>query len=164
MASSRSSSSSARCKPPLGPMTGSWRRHHERSALVRTTRECGPTPSPPFLDGEPAGITRAVDRRARDERPHHGSGRLQRRFADVAGAPFDADPRRGESRRRNHVCIVNASGLAYYRADADAKPYARADAKSYADADTHPDTDSDTHAHTDAATHPDTDSDTHAHA
>src|SRR6266480_3642954 len=92
MASSRSSSSSGRVIPlprlrgtasaislPLWGragwgLTGSWRRHHERSALVRTTRECDPTPSPPFVDGEPVGITRAVDRRNWDERPYHGLG------------------------------------------------------------------------------------------
>src|SRR6266566_981422 len=155
--------------------------HHETGALVGTTRKCGP---PPFVGGEPVGITRAVDRRARDERPHDGSGRLQRRLADVVGAPFDADPRRGASRRGNPVRIVNASGLACYRAEAhanvaagaNAQPLIDADADAdadaypqpYADADTHPDTDSDTHAHShadaDADTHPDTDSDTHAHA
>src|SRR6266550_5624211 len=146
MASSRSSSSSGRViplprlrgtaaaiSPPLRGragwgLTGSWRRHHETGALVGTTRKCGPTPSPPFVGGEPVGITRAVDRRARDERPHHGSGRLQRRFADVAGAPFDADTRRGESRRRTRVRIVNASGLAYYRAEADVNAAAGANA------------------------------------
>src|SRR5207249_6145352 len=99
-------------------MTGSWRRHHEPSALVRTTRGCGASPSSPILGGEPAGITRAVDRRARDQRPHDGSGRLQRGFADVTGAPFDADPRRGESRRGNAIPIVNAGGVTYYRAEA----------------------------------------------
>src|SRR5438552_10551298 len=143
MASSRSSSSSARSKPPLGPMTGSWRRHHETRALVGTTRECGSTPSPPFVDGEPVGITRAVDRRARDERPHHGSGRLQRRFADVAGAPFNADTRRGESRRRNHVCIVSSGGhdndCAEANSDADPGPDAQPLIDPDADADAYPD-------------------------
>src|SRR6266566_3894724 len=155
--------------------------HHETGALVGTTRKCGP---PPFVGGEPVGITRAVDRRARDERPHDGSGRLQRRLADVVGAPFDADPRRGASRRGNPVRIVNASGLACYRAeahanvaaganaqplidpDADAyayaypQPYVIADADpdlaSDADPNGHPDphADADPIAHADADTHP----------
>src|SRR5438067_5394613 len=136
-------------------MTGSWRRHHEPSALVCTTRGCGPSPSSPFLGSEPAGITRAVDRRARDQRPHDGPGRLQRGFADVAGAPFDADPRRGESRCGNPIRIVNAGGVAYYRAEAhpdaarcadahsygvsEAHPYAVADAETYIAPDTHDD-------------------------
>src|SRR6266550_3813634 len=146
MASSRSSSSSGRViplprlrgtaaaiSPPLRGragwgLTGSWRRHHETGALVGTTRECGPTPSPPFVGGEPVGITRAVDRRARDERPYHRSGRLQRRFADVAGAPFDADPRRGERRRRDPVGIVYAGSVACDRVEAhpNAAPLANA--------------------------------------
>ena len=80
-----------------------------------------------------------MDRRARDERPHDGFGRLQRRFADVAGAPFDADPRRGESRRGNAIRIVNAAGVAYYRAEAHPNAAPRANAHSYgvSEADPH---------------------------
>src|SRR5207245_3022096 len=90
--------------------------------------------------GEPVGLTRAVDRRTWDERPHHGSGRLQRRFADVAGAPFDADPRRGESRRRNPVGIGNAVGVADYRTEAhsNAAPCANAHSLIDPEADAYP--------------------------
>ena len=161
-------------------MTGSWRRHHETSALVRTTRECGATPSPPVLDREPAGITRPVDHRAGDERPYDGSGRLQCRFADVAGAPFDADPRRGESRRGSPIRIVNAGGVAYNRAKAhpdaapranahpyavaDAQPGFVADAETYLASDTHAHRHSNAHAHPNADPDPDTNSDAHSHA
>src|SRR3989441_12398490 len=123
MASWPSWCSSARSKPKRpSRMRWSWRKPHETSALVRPPRERGATPSPPSLDGEPAGIARALDRCTRDERPHDGSGRLHRRFADVARAPFDADPRRGESRRGNPIRLVNAAVVAYDGAEAHTNP------------------------------------------
>ena len=120
-------------------MRGSWRRRHETTAVIRTTLERAPTPSSAFLDGEPAGITLAVDRRPRDKRPRTGPWRLHRRSLYVAGAPFDADPRRSESRRRNPVGIVDAVGVADYRAEAHSNAAPRANAHSYgvSEADPH---------------------------
>src|SRR5437868_4369769 len=138
-------------------MRGSWRRRHETTALVRTTLERGPTPSSAFLDGEPAGITLAVDRRPRDKRPRTGPWRLHRRSLYVAGAPFDADPRRSESRRRNPVGIVDAVGVADYRAEAHSNAAPRANAHSLIDPEA--DASADAHPHVAADAHPDLASD-----
>src|SRR6266550_4531870 len=105
-----------------------WRRRHETTAVVRTTLERDPSPSSAFLDGEPTRITLAVDRRPRYERSRAGPWRLQRRSVYLASAPFDADPRRGQSRRWNATRIVNADGVAYYRAQAHPNAASRANA------------------------------------
>jgi hypothetical protein len=138
-------------------MRGSWRRHHETTAVIRTTLERGPTPSSAFLDGEPAGITLAVDRRPRDERPRAGPWRLQRRSVYLAGASLDAGPRRGESRRGHPVGIVDAVGVADYRAEAHSNAAPRANAHSLIDPKADASTDAHPHVATDA--HPDLASD-----
>src|SRR5438105_3717187 len=109
-------------------MRGSWRRRHETTAVIRTTLERGPTPPSAFLDGEPGGITLAVDRRPRNKRPRTGPWRLHRRSLYVAGAPLDAGPRRSESRRGKPGDIVDAVGVADYRAEAHSNAAIRANA------------------------------------
>src|SRR2546430_14027556 len=131
-------------------MRGSWRRRHETTAVIRTTLERAPTPSSAFLDGEPAGITLAVDRRPRNKRPRAGPWRLQRRSVYLAGASLDAGPRRGESRRGNPVGIFNAVGVADYRAEAHSNAAPRANAHSLID----PEADASADAHPDPAPHP----------